>query len=629
MSISEKYESNGQPSLPRPDLKPPAGWSLPFISSLDLVRNHSLSPDGRQIAFIWDRDDRSELYLMPASGGWPQRLSCGRGPTITWDDELPAWSPDGQWLAFTQGDHVYVVPVSGSLPRKISDFTTSANAPAWMPDSCELVISVTRGEANQLLLTDREGHWPRPLVEDPKGNASDPRPSPDGHWVAYVFQPFADLRRLDIRLVEVANGQSHSLTSLPALFNHSPRWRPGGQLLAYLTQQSGFNELWLVQPDGSNQRQLTHMGCDLSDPAWSPDGTRLACIANRGGAFELVLVDAQSGQSKTLVGGKGIYARPNWSPDGSWLTVEHEGPSQPPDICSIDLATRRIESLAHSLPPALQNVHWIQPEVVMVESCEGLSANLGGAPSPAIPAMLYRPERSNRAGILYLHGGPNDQVGYQWDIFKQYLSAAGYTIFCPNYRGSTGYGLAYERANYLDWGGGDLQDCLAAGDFLARQPGVDAKRLGCWGPSYGGYLTNCALARDPLYRFACGVSVFGDANLLTSWAQCSQRLRLYTEIYLGHPAEQRQVYQAGSPIHQVAAVKAPLLLLHGLLDDIVPPESSEEWAQALRQAGKTFEYKTYTNEPHGLLHRVNRLDAWQRIERFFNWYLLPRDIKDV
>ncbi len=620
MIMMEKYEYNGQPSLPRPDLNPPPGWSLPFISSLDLVRNHSLSPDGQHVAFIWDRDDLSEVYLLPAGGGWPRRLSCGRGPAITWDDELPAWSPDSQWLAFTQDDHVHVAPLSGGLPRKISDFTSSASAPAWMPDSRGLIVSVSRGETVQLVLSDLDGAWPRALVVDPGGNASDPRPSPDGRWAAYVFQPFADLRRLDIRLVDVASGQSHSLAQAPSVFNHSPRWHPGGQQLAFLSQQSGFYELWLVQPDGSNLRQLTRLGCDLSDPAWSPDGTRLACIANRGGAFELVLVDGQDGQAETLATGLGIYSRPNWSPDGSWLTVEYESPIQPPSILRFDLETRRATPLTHSLPPALENIRWTLPEAITIEPGEGAAAPM---PLQGCPALLYRPERSNRAGILYLHGGPNDQVGYQWDIFKQYLAAAGYTILCPNYRGSTGYGLAYERANYLDWGGGDLQDCLAAADFLTRQPGVDAKRLGCWGPSYGGYLTNCALARDPHYRFACGVSVFGDADIKTSWAQCSQRLRLYTEIYLGNPAEQPQVYQAGSPVHQVGNVKAPLLLLHGLLDDIVPPEASEEWAQALRQAGKTFEYKTYADEPHGFLHPRNRLDAWQRIERFFNWYLMP------
>ncbi len=119
------------------------------------------------------------------------------------------------------------------------------------------------------------------------------------------------------------------------------------------------------------------------------------------------------------------------------------------------------------------------------------------------------------------------------------------------------------------------------------------------------------------------MSLYGDSNLLTSWALCSLRLRQYTEAYLGNPAFNRDLYRKGSPVFQAADVHAPLLLLHGLLDDIVPPQGSEEWAQALRAAGKTYEYKTYADEPHGFLHAINRLDAWQRIERFLNWYLLP------
>jgi dipeptidyl aminopeptidase/acylaminoacyl peptidase len=91
---------------------------------------------------------------------------------------------------------------------------------------------------------------------------------------------------------------------------------------------------------------------------------------------------------------------------------------------------------------------------------------------------------------------------------------------------------------------------------------------------------------------------------------------------LGHPAEQRQVYRAGSPIYQVENIQKPVLILHGLEDDVVPPEASEEWVEALRRAGKTFEYKTYAGEPHGFLKRADQLDVYRRVERFLDWYLL-------
>ncbi len=133
----------------------------------------------------------------------------------------------------------------------------------------------------------------------------------------------------------------------------------------------------------------------------------------------------------------------------------------------------------------------------------------------------------------------------------------------------------------------------------------------------------CCLARDPAYLFCCGVSKYGDAHLATSWAQCSRPLRKYTEMMLGHPGVNSEVYRAGSPIFQVENIQAPVLILHGLLDDIVPPQASEEWVEALRRADKVFEYKTYAGEPHGFLKTQNQRDSYARIERFLDWHLMP------
>ena len=251
------------------------------------------------------------------------------------------------------------------------------------------------------------------------------------------------------------------------------------------------------------------------------------------------------------------------------------------------------------------------PERVVYSSSDGLE----------IPAFIYKPEKSNQAGIVYVHGGPTGQSMFEWDLLVQFLVAKGYTVIAPNYRGSTGYGVNFEHKNFGDWGGGDTQDCISSAIYL-RQIGVDPARIAIMGGSYGGYMTVCALSRDPEYHFACGISKFGDSNLYSSWAQCSRELRLYTEIFLGRPRENRKAYLSGSPIHNVENVQKPVLILHGLLDDIVPPEASEEWVEALKRHGKTFEYKTYAGEPHGFLQRKNYIDALERIERFLDWYLM-------
>ncbi len=279
----------------------------------------------------------------------------------------------------------------------------------------------------------------------------------------------------------------------------------------------------------------------------------------------------------------------------------------------MEVDSGRATQVTFSQLPALAANGLVVPEIASYQSYDGLE----------IPAFLYRPKQSNGAAVLYPHGGPSGQYTYGWDILAQYFVAKGYTWLAPNYRGSTGYGLAFEHANYDDWGVGDTQDCLHGARYLRTLPGIDPERLGIYGGSYGGYMTVCCLSRDPDYLFACGVNKYGDSNVISSWAQCSRELRLYTEIFLGHPADNRAVHLAASPIAEVKNIQKPVLVLHGLDDMVVPPQAAEEWVEALRREGKTFEYKTYAGEAHGFLKRSTLLDYYGRIERFFDWYLMP------
>jgi dipeptidyl aminopeptidase/acylaminoacyl peptidase len=618
IQLTEKYERNGWPALPRPDLKPPAGWSLSLITSVNRIHHHRLSPDGRHLAFIWERDGLADVYVMPSAGGWPWRVSTERAAIPYWWDAAPQWSADSQWLAFAMNSHVYVAPTNGGLPQKISHYFPAASSPIWLPDSNGLIISVERDDTTKLILTDRDGVTLRTLTSGP-GDDWDAQPAPDGRLLTFTHRPHDNLNLWYLRLLNLETGELTSVGN-PKSASQKPkskswfaRWSPDGNWLAFLSQESGFNEVWLVRPDGEGLHRLTHLEMDVSDLAWSPDGNRLACIVNRAGSFNLVLVDVESGDLSNLAGGHSYFSAPQWSPAGDFLTVEYEKPTRPPDLYRVALPDGRLTQLTFSNPPARGRRPRPIPGPVRDTSYDGLE----------IPAFLYRPLQPNGAAILYPHGGPTDQYVYYWDILAQYFVAKGYTYLAPNFRGSTGYGVAYEQANYHNWGVGDTQDCLHGADFLRALPGIDPERIAIYGGSYGGLMVACCLARDPQYRFACGVAKYGEANVLTSWAQCERYTRLYTEMQLGRPAANRQVYHDASPIHQIDNVRKPVLILHGLLDDVVAPQTSEEWAEALRRAGKTFEYKTYAGEPHGFLKRETQLDAFGRIERFLDWYLLP------
>jgi dipeptidyl aminopeptidase/acylaminoacyl peptidase len=613
IKLTEKYERNGWHSIKRPDLKPPQGWSLSLITSLERIRSHSLSSQG-QIACIKDGETLSDVFTMSASGGWLSRISTDRNLVAYWDDEIPEWSPDGNWLAFCIKGHVHIVHASGGLPKKITDFTSTASAPRWMPDSNGLIVTIERSDADQLLLTDRDGSWPRALATDSVGDHWDPRPSPDGKVILFNLRRFDDLNRLDIVLLEIATGRQVTLYGKPSTRTSSAKWSPDGKWISFISQETGRDELYLVKPDGTGLHQLTKTGHDVFQYEWSPSGKQMLVVVNRGGSFELELLEVETGTMSTLRRDTGVHSNPNWSKDESFVTFEFESPFLPPDIYRMDLPSKQVTQLTFSNPPALQRNKKVMPEVVSYKSYDGVE----------IPAFLYRPEKPNGAAIVYPHGGPKDQYGFFWDELAQYFTAKGYTYLAPNYRGSTGYGIEFERANYNDWGVGDTQDCLHAAKYLRTFKEIQPERIGIAGGSYGGYMTIASLSRDPEYLFACGVAKYGDSNLVSSWAQCEKRLRLYTEIFLGHPSENLSIYLKGSPITEAKNVQKPVLILHGLLDTVVPPEASEEWVEALRREGKTFEYKTYDDEPHGFLRRENLYDVYERMERFLDWYLLPK-----
>jgi dipeptidyl aminopeptidase/acylaminoacyl peptidase len=192
----------------------------------------------------------------------------------------------------------------------------------------------------------------------------------------------------------------------------------------------------------------------------------------------------------------------------------------------------------------------------------------------------------------------------------------------PNFRGSTGYGLAHQRALHGRWGIVDTADMLAAADFLAGLDWVDGQRVGIYGASYGSYLAVLALARDAGHRFRCGVAKFGDCDILASWAQGDRVGREDLERQMGHPTANRAGYQAGSPVYDVANIQAPLLVLHGEKDERVHPKQSAQLVEALKREGKVFEYYLYEGEGHGFLRRDTLLHFYATLERFLDWYLL-------
>ena len=607
-------EAEGIPVQVRKDVQPPPHWRLEAIAATERPRSLAVGPAGTHAAFVQDRDTSDVWLLELVPGAVPARLTAGRDPMPYWDDTEPRLSPDGSTVAYGDGGAVWLVPAAGGPPRKLLD---DAGAPVWIDDAT-LVVAIERGDATRLAVTAAADAWPRRLATahdglEAHGDEWAAAVSPDGGEVAYVFSPRADLNRSEIRIADVATGAVRAVTGTPRMQDRAPAWAPDGGTLAYVSERSGSWALHLVGADGGAERQLTDDGADYGEPAWRADGERIAVTRGVRNRLGLAIVTPEAGAVVELAAG-GTYGAPQWTADGT-IAATYEDHATAPELRLVDPAGAAVPLLSPA-PAAIRRAPHVAPEEIVFASRDGLE----------IPGFLFRPRDASPdrpvPAVVHPHGGPTDAYGDVWDGHLQFFVDKGYAFLAPNFRGSTGYGRDFERANHDVWGVKDTWDCLAAADHLRTLDWVDGDRLAIFGASYGSYMALLSVTDDPEHRFRCAVAKYGDCDILTSWAQGDREGVQDLERMMGHPATNRAAYRAGSPIHRIGGIEAPLLIAHGERDERVSPRQSAELVAGLRRAGKTFEYVTYPTEAHGLLRAGPQVHFYRRLERFLDWYLI-------
>ena len=216
-----------------------------------------------------------------------------------------------------------------------------------------------------------------------------------------------------------------------------------------------------------------------------------------------------------------------------------------------------------------------------------------------MPFNLQR--NGSNPAIVLPHGGPTGQMVDYWNTDVAALSSRGYICIAPNPRGSTGYGLDFQKANSQDLGGGDLKDEIAGVDFLKATGYVDPRKIGIYGGSYGGFMTLMAIGKTP-----------------------DPSLNEYLKALLGDPDTNRKVYVEDSPITYIRSEKAPLLVLQGDNDPRVPKEEAQQVVDVLKKEGRVVDVHYYPNEGHGFVKRENQIDSIRRTIAWFDQYLMGK-----
>lgn len=283
-------------------------------------------PAPARILVECERDGNTDIFVMQADGS--DMVNLTNHPA--WDG-TPAWSPDGKRIAFTsdrEGDNpqIYVMNADGSDVVRLTVSHSMDMMPAWSPDGQKIAFVSSRPytltlESGQLVIDagpeiwvmDADGGNPTRVTGGQEDQALYPTWAPDGRRLAYMNIS----NRIDVIMHVLGEELGQSLTAEAPFGSWSPAWSPDGRQLAFMAdQEDGNKEIYVMDADGSNVKNLTNSQAAEADPSWSPDGKKILFVSNRDGHAQVYMMDADGGNVTRITHDDYEYARPVWSPAG-------------------------------------------------------------------------------------------------------------------------------------------------------------------------------------------------------------------------------------------------------------------------------------------------------------------------
>jgi dipeptidyl aminopeptidase/acylaminoacyl peptidase len=646
---------------------------LAQLGKVKSIRAAQLSPDGRQLAWVVETDDKPSVQIADADGGHVRAVDPSAKAGSCSQSEI-AWAPDSRHLAYISDCH-------GAQRKDAS-------------------------RASQIVLADAEGKGAPVVLATLNGNAQALSWSGDGARLGFLYVEGATRRASAVSAAKPASGEvgvdglevqrvatvaaaggMPQMLTPAASYVYEFSWSPDAQRIAYVSAPApGDNNWWvaklyvqgaqanaaptvLVDP-GSVSGDLH--GLQIALPRWSPDGTRIAFIGglmsdqgSTGG--DIYAVSSSGGGVTNLTPGIGVSpAWLSWNSDHQLLVAQVRGGDSEVAEYRIDADKATQDRVLFNLPASIsdgsadmalslsknhQQIAYVQssyaqaPEVhvgalgtAAPKAITTLNAALKPSWGKAESVQWHNEGRSVQGWLLYpagydasksypmivmVHGGPSAATIPRWPSVgfgSAPLSALGYFVLMPNPRGSFGQGEAFVQANRKDFGYGDLRDTLAGVDAVEKKLPVDDKRLGLTGWSYGGFMSMFAPTQTQRFRAVvagAGISnwqsYYGE-NLIDQWM-----IPFFGKSVYDDPA----VYAKSSAINFVKQIKTPMLIVVGDRDAECPaPQSFELW-HALRAQSVPTSLVVYPDEGHHFEDPAHQRDVLQRALGWFEKYLPP------
>ena len=607
-----------------------------------------LSRDGTHAAFAYD----GEVYIVASDGSaQPFRLTRTKSA-----ESKPQLSADAAKVSYQRDGQLFVQDLKSGQLWQVTDIEEkeSLGDTGWSPDGKRFFYSVRTGKPRQLVLPNYSGRVVSAHTFD-RSLAGDEAP--------------------ETRIYVIGADGTRPLEMLPPewgakTYGDPPEWSPDSRILVRRVIHPNLKRQQLLVLDAATGKarvvfeQSDAAWAELSSFGWSPDSSHIFFTNDRDGFEHLYKIPAQGGNAEQLTRGaweihkeRSVARDPQWVGDYLYFSSTEAGPSERqfyrirPDgsgkerlskreginIGSVSADGEYIATLEADLDnpfdlyvngrpvtmsprPEFSRYQWPRTQFVTFPSRRDRKTV---AAKILLPPGYRVGERNQKPlpAVLFIHGsGFATSVLKQWGsyqelryVFNCYLANKGYVVLDLDYRGSSGYGRDWRTGVHLNMGGPDLEDVLGGVDYLQSLGNIDMRRIGIWGVSYGGFMTNMAMFLSPdTFRAGAGWASVND------WENYNA---FYTEQRLTKPQQNPEAYRRSSPINFSGMLKNPLLVVHGIVDNNVMFQDAVELTQKLIQEGKEFSQIYYPEESHGFVRDETLIDSFRRTADWLDRHL--------
>jgi dipeptidyl aminopeptidase/acylaminoacyl peptidase len=455
----------------------------------------------------------------------------------------------------------------------------------------------------------REARWGTPLL------------SPDGNTTVITVRS-ADNTERWLAAIDPSSGTTKILDRIKDdtwVREGGQGWLPDNRRVWFLGEHDGWMHLYTVDVSTGERKQLTSGKFEIDAVELSADGKTfyIQSTETHPGERHLYSLSVDGGPRTKITADAGAH-QGAIAPDNSIFGLISSAANRPPEVFVMpNRAGAKATRVTTSPSKEWAAYPWVEPQLVTYQARDGAE----------VYARLYTPEmvgakRDPKApAVIFVHGAGYLQNAHKyWStyyreyMFHHLLASRGYVVLDPDYRASAGYGRDWRTAIYRWMGGHDLNDVVDGAAYLAKAHKVNAKRIGVYGGSYGGFITLMALFTSP-NTFAAGAAL----RPVTDWAHYNHQ---YTSNILNEPHSDAEAYRKSSPIYFAEGLKAPLLIAHGMVDVNVHFQDSVRLAQRLIELRKeNWELAVYPVEDHGFVEETSWADEYKRILKLFETHL--------